>query len=128
LKMDCLTPTKIYVDTFNALKSGLGLNLTGLANITGSGLLNIPRLNEGFDYEVSFLPTPYQLPTFMVEVMERTGLDTTELCHTFNMGLGMVLATDKPELALEILKNRGQTAWVIGQETPGTGEVHIRSK
>jgi phosphoribosylformylglycinamidine cyclo-ligase len=126
LKTDCLTPTKIYVETFNALRSALGKNLTGLANITGSGLLNIPRMNEGFDYEVNFLPSPNELPPFMVEVMERTGLNKIELCHTFNMGIGMVLATNKPEEALEALKIRGEKAWIIGQVIQGTGEIHIK--
>ena len=60
LKVDCLTPTRIYVDTFNALRSALGQNLKGLANITGSGLLNIPRMNENFDYDITwwYLPRP----------------------------------------------------------------------
>ena len=125
LKLDCLTPTKIYVETFNALKSTLGKNLTGLANITGSGLLNIPRINEKFDYDISFLPPPNELPSFMVEVMERTGLSKIELCHTFNMGIGMVLATNKPEVAMEALKIKGEKAWIIGRVIQGTGEIHI---
>jgi phosphoribosylformylglycinamidine cyclo-ligase len=125
LKMDCLTPTKIYVETFNALKSVLGKDLTGLANITGSGLLNIPRINEKFDYDISFLPPPNELPSFMVEIMERTGLNKIELCHTFNMGIGMVLATNKPEVAMEAMKMRGEKAWIIGKVIQGTGEIHI---
>lgn len=125
LKKGCLTPTKIYVDTFNALKAGLGSNLNGLANITGSGLLNIPRMNEKFDYDITFLPPPNELPTFMVDVMERTGLSKIELCHTFNMGIGMVLATNKPEAALEVLKSRGEKAWKVGKVIQGTGEIHI---
>lgn len=126
LKNECLTPTKIYVNTYNDLKSSLGTSLHGLSNITGSGMLNVPRMNEKFDYEISFLPSPNELPTFMVEVMERTGLNKIDLCHTFNMGIGMVLATDRPEVALEVLHKRGERAWVLGQVTPGTGEVHIR--
>lgn len=126
LKTDCLVPTKIYVDTFNALKAGLGSNLHGLANITGSGLLNVPRLNENFDYDISFLPSPNDLPPFMVEVMERTGLNKNELCHTFNMGIGMVVASDKPDEVMQILKNRGEKAWILGQVKNGSGEVHIK--
>lgn len=126
LKKQCLTPTKIYVKTFNALHAGLGKSLTGLANITGSGMLNIPRINDKFDYQVNFLPSPNDLPSFMVEIMERTGLNKQELCHTFNMGIGMVIATSKPDLALEILHAQGEKAWVLGQVTNGTGEIHVR--
>lgn len=125
LKKGCLTPTKIYVDTFNSLKTALGATLTGLANITGSGLLNIPRMNEKYDYDISFLPPPNELPSFMVDVMERSGLSKIELCHTFNMGIGMVLATNKPEAALEVLKSRGEKAWIIGKVIQGSGEIHI---
>lgn len=125
LKTDALVPTKIYVETFNALNSKLGINLKGLSNITGSGMLNVPRMNENFDYEINFLPAPNELPAFMVEIMERTGLSRIELCQTFNMGIGMVLATDKPDMALEILKSRGDKAWNLGKVIPGNGEVKI---
>jgi phosphoribosylformylglycinamidine cyclo-ligase len=125
LKTESLVPTKIYVETFNALNTKLGTSLKGLSNITGSGLLNVPRMNENFDYEITYLPKPNELPAFMVEIMERTGLTKLELCHTFNMGLGMVLATDKPDLALEILKSRGEKAWIVGQVIKGAGELRI---
>lgn len=128
LKQECLIPTKIYVNTFNALKEKLGMNLKGLSNITGSGLLNVPRMNEKFDYEINFLPSPNDLPPFMVEVMERTGLNKHDLCHTFNMGVGMVLATDKPDVALQVLKDLGEKAWILGQVKNGNGggNIHIQ--
>lgn len=126
LKVECLAPTKIYVNTFNALKKGLGSELSALANITGSGMLNVPRMNEKFDYHMSYLPNPNELPSFMVEVMERTGLSKTELAHTFNMGLGMVMATKNPDKALEILNAQGEKAWVVGKVESGTGEVHLK--
>lgn len=62
----------------------------------------------------------------MVEVMERTGLNKIELSHTFNMGIGMVLATNKPDLALETLKKRGEKAWIIGKVIQGTGDIRIK--
>lgn len=126
LKRQCLAPTKIYVKTFNTLKIELGSALKGLSNITGSGLLNIPRMNESFDYHINYLPTPQELPHFMVEIMERTGLSKLELCHTFNMGLGMVLATNEPQKALKILESCGEKAWIVGEVTKGSGEVHIK--
>lgn len=125
LKTDCLVPTKIYVKTFEALRKGLGPSLKGLSNITGSGMLNVPRMNENFDYVINYLPTLRELPPFMSEVMERTGLSQLELSQTFNMGIGMVLATDKPAEALKVFAEIGERAWIIGQVTEGQGEVRL---
>ncbi|MFZ4712156.1 MAG: phosphoribosylformylglycinamidine cyclo-ligase [Bacteriovoracaceae bacterium] len=125
LKKSCLVPTKIYVETFKHLEEKLGASLTGLAHITGSGLLNVPRINEKFDYDLSFLPSANELPSFMVEIMERTGLKKENLCHTFNMGIGLVIATSRPEEALELLKLKNEKAWVIGTVQVGTGEVRL---
>ena len=119
LKRDCLAPTRIYVQTIQKLSKEI--EIKGLANITGSGLLNIPRMNEGFDYEVTTLPT--DIPAFMTDVMKRSGLDLTSLCHTFNMGVGMVIATSEPEKCLEVLSRLGEKAWVIGKVRSGKGEL-----
>jgi phosphoribosylaminoimidazole (AIR) synthetase len=89
-------------------------------------LLNIPRMNEKFDYEVNYLPPSCELPTFMVEVMERTKLSQPELCHTFNVGIGLVVATDKPEECVAALKLIGQKAWVIGSVIHGKGDLQLK--
>ncbi|HXH75125.1 MAG TPA: phosphoribosylformylglycinamidine cyclo-ligase [Bacteriovoracaceae bacterium] len=123
LMKECLTPTKIYVKTFEHLTKVLGKNIKGIANITGSGMLNIPRINESFDYELSYLPK--DIPWAMTEVMQRTGLSREELSHTFNMGIGMVIATDKPDECLAALKQMDEKAWVIGKVIPGKGDIHL---
>jgi phosphoribosylformylglycinamidine cyclo-ligase len=123
LKKECLVPTKIYVETIEKLKAVLGTHINGLANITGSGLLNIPRMNEKFDYEISYLPK--DIPWAMNEVMQKSGLSQEELSHTFNMGVGLVVATDKPEKCLNALKEMDEKAWNIGRVTSGKGEVKL---
>jgi phosphoribosylformylglycinamidine cyclo-ligase len=125
LKKACLAPTKIYVKTVEALRSALGSSLHGISHITGSGLLNVPRMNEKMDYFMKDLPGHSDLPPFMVEVMERTGLSKEKLAHTFNMGMGLVISTDKPQEALHTLKGLGEKAWLIGEVKPGSGEIHI---
>lgn len=126
LKRLCLTPTKIYVQTISRLRKDLGAHLKGLANITGSGLLNIPRMNENFNYEVSYLPGPDQIPSFMVDIMDRSGLSQEQLCHTFNVGIGMVIATDDPNACLKSLEQEQEKAWVIGKVVEGNGEFVLK--
>lgn len=130
LKLAALTPTRIYVDVIQALREFLGKSLTGMANITGSGLLNVPRMNESLSYHIDFMPKPDELPPAMRELTQISGLSQLELCRTFNMGVGFVISTDAPDKAMAWLKERGEKAWVLGRvgsETAGeirlTGEV-----
>lgn len=123
LKRACLVPTKIYVKTIQFLQESLGQSIKGISHITGSGLLNIPRMNENFDYRITMLPPQNELPKFMVEIMERSSLTSVELAHTFNMGLGMVICTDRPEQCVEHLTKHGEKAWVIGKVQKGSGKI-----
>lgn len=123
LKKEGLVPTKIYVKAINFLQENLGKSIKGISHITGSGLLNIPRMNEEFNYHISYLPTPDERPDFMNTIMQRTKLSSIELAHTFNMGLGMVIATNKPVECLSLLKEIGEKGWEIGYVTKGHGEI-----
>jgi phosphoribosylformylglycinamidine cyclo-ligase len=125
MRKGCLTPTRIYVKTFNALRQKLGDHFHGISHITGSGFLNIPRMNEKLDYKITQYPPIKEIPSFMVDVMERSFLSQTELAHTFNMGVGMVFATDKPDLAMKVLSEMGEKAWIIGEAHQGSGELHL---
>lgn len=127
LKKACLTPTKIYVKTILSLLQSHFSNIKGIANITGSGFLNIPRMNESFDYHVTDAP---EMPFFMKEVCDLSGLRLKELHKTFNMGVGLVIATDEPDLIIEECKKLGEKAFFLGHVTNGTGEFkfHPRGK
>lgn len=87
-----LTPTKIYV------KSCLPLlqkeMLTGLAHITGGGLLeNLPRsLPSNVKAQITSHPP---LPSVFSWMKQTSGLDDHELLRTFNCGIGMVLIVKK---------------------------------
>ena len=102
-----LTPTKIYVKgCLPLLKAG---TLTGLAHITGGGLLeNLPRsLPEKISAEITGHPP---LPGVFKWMQEASGLDDTEMLRTFNCGVGMVLIVkaDKVEESKELLKQAGE--------------------
>ncbi len=122
LKRACLVPTKIYVKTVTSLLKTHFDSIKGIANITGSGFLNIPRINDKFDYHVEAAPL---LPNFMKEVCDLSGLDKFELHRTFNMGVGMVIATQSPDLIISELGRLGEKAFVIGTVTKGSGKIFL---
>lgn len=123
LKKDCLTPTRIYVNSILQLLSQFKDNIKGLANITGSGFLNIPRMNEKFDYEIT---QTAELPAFMRTVCDFSGLSELELHKTFNMGVGFVVATDRPHDIINTLHEFGEKAFVLGHVRPGSGKVFLK--
>lgn len=125
LKRACLNPTKIYVKTILSLLKSHRKNIKGIANITGSGFLNIPRINDQFDYHVKEIAT---LPPFMQTVCELSGLDSLELHRTFNMGVGMVIATDNPEIISRELERLGEKPFVIGKVLNGSGKIYLDNK
>lgn len=125
LKKACLTPTKIYVKTVLNLIQKNKTHVKGIANITGSGFLNIPRINDKFDYHIH---TTAKLPSYMQEVCEMSGLDEIELHRTFNMGVGMVIATDNPEIISRELELLGEKSFVMGRVVKGNGKVFLREK
>lgn len=112
LTREALTPTKIYVDLIHSLREHMGVSLTGMANITGSGMLNIPRMNLNHSYHLKELPK--DIPLVMTKLCTLSGLSESELARTFNMGVGFVIATDKPEKAMDWLRAKGERAWVLG--------------
>jgi phosphoribosylaminoimidazole synthetase len=110
-----LTPTKIYA---NELVPLLGQKLiNGAAHITGGGFFeNVPRmLPDGLAAEINVDIWP-ELPIFAA--LQKYGhLETIDMYHIFNMGLGMVLTVDsKDELkVLEQLNQLETVAYTIGE-------------
>jgi phosphoribosylformylglycinamidine cyclo-ligase len=117
----CLTPTRIY---WQALR-GILPYIHGMAHITGGGFANIPRMNEGFDYIIDTLPGLDIIPPVFQTLAARAGLEKAELYQTFNMGVGMVLATPDPHAVTQMLTAAGEVFWRIGHVTKGTGRVVV---
>ena len=120
-----LTPTAIYVKPLLDLIEQLGIN--GAAHITGGGFYeNIPRmLGDGLRARIdkSALNIP---PVF--EVIAKTGnIDRRDMFATFNMGCGMTLAVSKEnaQRAVEILRESGCGAGIIGEVILGEAGVDI---
>jgi phosphoribosylformylglycinamidine cyclo-ligase len=118
-----LEPTTIYVRVILELL-GSGVDVRGLAHITGDGLLNLLRLEAPVGYRID-APLPRQ-PIFDL-VSERSGAADAELYEVFNMGCGFccVVPPGDVDTALEILSREHPGAEVIGRATTAQGVVEL---
>lgn len=130
LLAEAFVPTKIYVKPFLELRREIGAALKGAAHITGSGFLNIPRMNEKFDYEIQF-PSYFEMPRIFNELKKRGRLSWAEMFTTFNMGIGMVVAVESvlANRVGPILARKGVKAHRLGVVRPakkaGKSQVSI---
>ncbi|MDD6848454.1 MAG: phosphoribosylformylglycinamidine cyclo-ligase [Oscillospiraceae bacterium] len=120
-----LTPTKIYVKPILALMEKV--EVKAVSHITGGGFYeNIPRMmKEGLTAKINKDAVPV-LPIF--KVMQRVGnISEHDMFNTFNMGIGMIAAVDKTQvdLALQVLKENGEDAVVLGEVISGDDGVII---
>jgi len=116
-----LTPTRIYVKPILHLLQKCPPK--GMAHITGGGFFeNIPRvLPSGLG--VSIRRGTWDIPPIFSFLQEKGKLDTEEMYHVFNMGIGMVLAVsrDDADRALACLNAQGEDAQIIGEIVSGEG-------
>jgi phosphoribosylformylglycinamidine cyclo-ligase len=118
---ELLEPTEIYVRAVLDLLAS-GLDVRGLAHITGDGMLNLLRLNPAAGYEIDE-PLPAQ-PVFAL-IQELGDVPETEMHEVFNMGTGFVCvmgAGDAGE-ALELLRRHYPAAASIGRVIGGADTV-----
>lgn len=117
LKKDVLTPTKLYVNTLMTLLKTQRENIHGVAHITGGGFHNIPRMNEELGYEITNLPADDFRPAFMNEILKRADLTKESAYETFNMGVGLVIATADPAKLTAALNQMGEKSMILGRVT-----------
>ncbi len=114
-----IEPTKIYVKAVKAIMDAVDVH--GMCHITGGGFHeNIPRmLPEGL--QVSVNENSWTKPEIFELIQSHGNLETLEMFHTFNMGIGFVLAVAKEDAdkAIEALKGAGEEATVIGHIEAG---------
>lgn len=123
----CFEPTRIYVDAISTLQAEISSQLKGLAHITGSGFLNIPRINDRVNYDIE-LPDTFSIPKVFLELKARGKLSWEELYTTFNMGIGMV-AVIEPVLATRaqtLLSRAGVKVHFLGQVTRANGGSTVK--
>ena len=120
-----LKPTKIYVKPI--LKLIEQVKVKGISHITGGGFYeNMPRmLREGVALKID--KNSYEVPPIFKLIAERGNIPERDMYNTFNMGIGMAIIVPKNEVekSLEILKQAGEEAYLIGEVVEGNREVII---
>ncbi len=111
-----LEPTRIYVKAVLELLEGVEVH--GLAHITGGGLTNLKRLT---DYGFSLQMPPIE---GIFKLIHENGVPLGEMFRVFNMGVGFVavVPAEEKETALEIL-GRHFEAFELGVVTEESGIV-----
>ena len=120
-----LVPTKIYVKPILALLEQV--DVKGISHITGGGFYeNIPRsIPDGLcacidKSAVKVLPI-FDLISSWGSIPER------DMFNTYNMGVGMsvVVPAAEADKALQVLKEQGIDAYVMGDIVRGEGEEKV---
>jgi phosphoribosylformylglycinamidine cyclo-ligase len=121
-----LEPTRIYVKSVLALLRQ-GVPVHGVAHITGGGPTgNIPRtLPPGLEAVIDARLWPRPVVFDWLQKVGNVARD--EMYRTFNCGLGMTLTVpaDAADRTVDLLRQCGETAAVIGEVRAGDREVVI---
>jgi phosphoribosylformylglycinamidine cyclo-ligase len=118
-----LEPTTIYVRAVRDLLDS-GVEVRGLAHITGDGFLNLLRLEAEVGY---LIDSPLPVPPVFDDIAERGGIEPAEMYGVFNMGCGFccVVPPDDAGEAVRVLARRHPGAEVIGRATTAAGVVEL---
>jgi phosphoribosylformylglycinamidine cyclo-ligase len=125
---ELLRPTLIYVPEILDIIRQIP-TIKALINITGDGLLNLPRVNAEVGFEIDNMPPA---PTIFRLIQSHGGVSSAEMYQVYNMGVGFcVLVAEKDrDAALNILQRHGRRAQVIGRiiddDTKGVYLPHQR--
>jgi phosphoribosylformylglycinamidine cyclo-ligase len=110
---ELLRPTLIYVreilDIINEVSS-----VKALINITGDGLLNLPRVHATVGFEIDNLPPG---PAVFRLIQQYGAIGSAEMFEVYNMGVGfcVLVAERDRDAALATLQRHGRRAQVIGR-------------
>ncbi|KWZ79012.1 phosphoribosylformylglycinamidine cyclo-ligase [Anaerococcus tetradius] len=117
-----LTPTKIYAKEIEALLEKV--DIKAIAHITGGGLYeNVPRVLRD-TLAVEFDLRHLEVDPIFKKIQEWGNIDTDEMYHTFNMGVGMVVFVDEKDVKRALDKLDGK-ALVVGKVTKGNKDIKI---
>ena len=110
-----LEPTRIYAKGVHSVRREEGIS--GIAHITGGGIPgNVNRVIPD-ELQAKFYPEKWVMPEIFSLIQELGPVESAEMYHTFNMGLGFVFLVrpERVESLLGCLKNAGEHALVVGE-------------
>ena len=121
-----LVPTRIYVKALKSIKDA-GVRVKACSHITGGGFYeNIPRmLPEGKHAVIE--KNSYPIPPIFTLMAREGNVEEHMMHHTYNMGLGMVLAVDPADVdkTMQAIRAAGDTPYVVGKITDGEKGVTL---
>lgn len=119
-----LAPTAIYTPAL--LEAGRRAEIHAAAHVTGGGIAgNLARaLPAGIGAQVDTAAWPH--PDVYRWVAER-GVSPEELWGTFNLGIGMLVVAPDGEMLVEVLREAGARAWVVGETVAEPGVALVSS-
>lgn len=116
-----LEPTRIYAKQVKAVLDQY--TIKGISHITGGGFYeNLPRvLPSGLGVTLDL--AQWAVPEIFAFLQEQGKLEEKEMYGVFNMGIGMALVVQEEDVdgVLQLLKENGETASVIGWVTENEG-------
>lgn len=116
-----LEPTKIYVNSIlKLIANPKKINIHAIAHLTGGGFWeNIPRVLPAGTQAV-IKETSWQWPEIFRWLQKEGDVSRHDMYHTFNCGVGMVVALPASEAddAITLLEAEGEKAWKIGDIAP----------
>ena len=109
-----LTPTQIY--TKSCLSAIRTRGVTGLAHITGGGLIENPPRCFSDKLAARIDCTAWPLPRIFRWLMEAGAIVPKELARTFNCGIGMILmvSPNAAKAIAGVLSEHGEAVHLIG--------------
>ena len=118
-----LTPTVIYVKPVLAAIEAAEVH--GISHITGGGFYeNLPRcIPDGLCAKI--VKSDIKIPAIFTLLQREGNIPERDMYNTYNMGVGMsiVVPAAEVETSLNILKEQGIDAYVIGEIVAGEEKV-----
>ena len=100
------------------------VEIRAIAHITGGGLTeNLPRVLPVNTKAVVDLSS-WERPAIFQWLQQQGGVAEVEMRRTFNCGVGLVVcvAAEVVEKALTLLRESGETAWLLGYIADSEGQ------
>jgi len=122
-----LEPTRIYVKPVLDLLRQYGSSVHGISHITGGAFYDkISRILPK-DIDALIEKSSWKVPEIFRLIQYKGNIEDTEMYHTLNMGIGLVLIVQKEDASGIIRKLRGfnLNSWLIGATQKGNKKVKI---
>ena len=115
-----LRPTSIYVSEILDIIRQVP-TVKALINITGDGLLNLPRVAASVGFQIDDLPP---MPPIFRLIAQYGAVASPEMFEVFNMGVGfcVVVSAKEADSVLAILRRHGRRAQRIGRVIDDAGK------